>query len=643
MMLLDNIVALVVGVVTAKQLDPALLLLGLELSKLGQSLAEARAKGTLLGRLLQIFGALPLLVGGVELSLVLLEVLEDLLPLGLGEKLLPRTPGELVEVFKALLVQLLALEGPENVSVVHGKLEVSAANGLRDDGSDSSSRGVPKYVVSTVMLLDDQRLVVDVVKLESTTGRLAETGQDDVGTGWAPENCIALLASESLDLVDLGDLVRLGLADGLAQRVLVALVLLLAVALDLLHHVVERHVDLAGVGILGVDEGKARPGGLELEGHDGILDVDHFDGNAGLVETEQLEVVVQSLLGLGMSGDLDAEVLPVVLPHHAALGNVEEVLLAELLAGGQLDEVDVGGGVAYLGSPVGDDVLLGTELEFVDAVGDERSLVEKLHAGSLVDGDEVLAHSGQVLVVVGPLEGGGRYLVHGGTLGQKVLGIKGEGTQELAGLDGEDLDGVGIVATVVAGQQVLLLRREDDGVDAGSGEAGNLLEAISAPQNHALVGDEGGQIRSVGRPPGVVLAPRHPGLLLPLSVVVDDGLRLAIAPLDDGLPPLAEDELVALDGILEPRAGVGPLPEGFGLRLFKVGRRRYLFEVLGAVVRDDREGVVLVELFVLWFAGRGGDEKKVRLWSAGSFVTWSLEHALCFNHFKHIKRMKKGV
>ena len=387
---------------------------------------------------------------------------------------------------------------------------------------------------------------------------------------------------------------RLGLANGLAQCIVA---LLLAVALDLLHHVVERHVDLAGVGVLGMDESKARTGGLKLEGHDGVLDVHHLDGNAGLVETEQLEVVVQRLLGLGMSRHLDAEVLSVVLPHHAALGNVEEVLLAELLSGGQLDEVDVGGGVADLGGPVRNDVLLGAELELVDAVGDERALVEKLHAGSLVDGDEVLAHSCEVLVVVRPLEGGGRYLIHGGSLGQKVLGIQGEGTQELAGLDGEDLDGIGIVPAVVACQQVLLLRGEDDGIDTGSGEAGNLLEAIAAPQDDTLVRDEGGQIRSVGRPPGVVLAPRHPGLLLPLPVVVDDGLRLAIAPLDDGLLALAQDVLVALDGILEPRAGVGPLPEGFGLRLFEVGRGRYLLEVLGAVVRDDREGVVLVELF----------------------------------------------
>ena len=170
MMLLDNINALVVGIVPTKQLDTVLILLGLEPPELGQPLAEARAEGTLLGRLLQILGALPLLVGGVELSLILLEVFEDLLPLGLGQQLLPRTPGELVEVLKALLMQLLALERPENISVVHGKLEVSAANGLRDYGSNSSSRGIPKYVVGAVMLLDDERLVVQVVKLESTTG-----------------------------------------------------------------------------------------------------------------------------------------------------------------------------------------------------------------------------------------------------------------------------------------------------------------------------------------------------------------------------------------------------------------------------------------------------------------------------------------
>ena len=100
----------------------------------------------------------------------------------------------------------------------------------------------------------------------------------------------------------------------------------------------------------------------------------------------------------------------------------------------------------------------------MDAVAGEGALVEQLHGGHLEDGDEVLAHARQVLVVVTPLEGrrgdggvvglgeGGR---HGGV--REVLGVERERPQALAALDGEDLDGVGVVAIVAGGDHVVLL------------------------------------------------------------------------------------------------------------------------------------------------------------------------------------------
>ena len=59
---------------------------------------------------------------------------------------------------------------------------------------------------------------------------------------------------------------------------------------------------------------------------------------------------------LGAARDLDAEELAVGAPRHVALGHVEEVLLAHLLARRDGDEVHVRGRVALLGAPEREDL-----------------------------------------------------------------------------------------------------------------------------------------------------------------------------------------------------------------------------------------------------------------------------------------------
>lgn len=107
------------------------------------------------------------------------------------------------------------------------------------------------------------------------------------------------------------------------------------------HHVVERDVDLGGHRILRVDDGKPAPLRLPREAHHGVLHVQHFHRDPRLVESEELDVIVQGLLGLGVSRDLDPQVLAPLLPDHAALGDVEEILLTQLLPLWDGDEVNV--------------------------------------------------------------------------------------------------------------------------------------------------------------------------------------------------------------------------------------------------------------------------------------------------------------
>ena len=103
-------------------------------------------------------------------------------------------------------MELLTLEGPEDVAVVHGELEMTAADGLGDDGGDGPTRWIPKDVVGAVVFLNGQALVVNIVKFESAAGALAETGEDDVLSRRTPEYAVALFARKGFYLVDLCNL-----------------------------------------------------------------------------------------------------------------------------------------------------------------------------------------------------------------------------------------------------------------------------------------------------------------------------------------------------------------------------------------------------------------------------------------------------
>mmetsp|Transcript_16995 Transcript_16995/g.24670 ORF Transcript_16995/g.24670 Transcript_16995/m.24670 type:complete len:251 (-) Transcript_16995:581-1333(-) len=234
-----------------------------------------------------------------------------------------------------------------------------------------------------------------------------------------------------------------------------------------------------------------------------------------------------------MARDFNAEVISIILPDHGALGDIEEVLLPQLLAVGELYEVNVGGGVAVLRRPVGNDVFGGAELELVNALGGEGALVQELHGGRFEYGDEVLAHACQVLVVMGPVEGrgwNGLALLVGLVVGEEVLGEEREGAQQLAGAHREDLDGIGVRARVVGGEQVILLGTEQHKLHTGRGEAAQLLVVLAAPQNDSLGGHHGRQIRPSWRPLHVIITPRHTCLALATTVVIRCRLVLSVIP-----------------------------------------------------------------------------------------------------------------
>lgn len=72
-------------------------------------------------------------------------------------------------------------------------------------------------------------------------------------------------------------------------------------------------------------------------------------------------------------------------------------------------------------------------------------------------------------------------------------------------MDRKHLDSLGIIAIIVVGEDVILLRREGDKVDAWGGESTELFKVFASPEDDSLVGDEGGKVASLGTPLDVVL------------------------------------------------------------------------------------------------------------------------------------------
>lgn len=153
-------------------------------------------------------------------------------------------------------------------------------------------------------------------------------------TCWTPEDAIALLSFQSFELVKLTDLLH----D-------FSSLLTLGIGFNALLHAVERHIDLGATWILGMNHGETVTSWFKAQCHDGILHVKHLNRDARLVKTEQLNVVVECLLGFGVSCDLDSEIISIALPNHATLGNVKKILLSELLAAWDINEIDVSWGI----------------------------------------------------------------------------------------------------------------------------------------------------------------------------------------------------------------------------------------------------------------------------------------------------------
>ena len=73
--------------------------------------------------------------------------------------------------------------------------------------------------------------------------------------------------------------------------------------------------------------------------------------------THRVFDLVLLLLAVLVAVDLDTQVVSTLLPVHLAIGDSEQVLHAQLLAGRDVNECDAGRRVALLGHPVRDDVV----------------------------------------------------------------------------------------------------------------------------------------------------------------------------------------------------------------------------------------------------------------------------------------------
>mmetsp|Transcript_102138 Transcript_102138/g.153025 ORF Transcript_102138/g.153025 Transcript_102138/m.153025 type:complete len:232 (-) Transcript_102138:160-855(-) len=219
--------------------------------KLGSQVANLFSFRSLSFRFLQIQGTLAFLVGLFELLFVFLEVLSHLVDLSFGEQAFARAPKELIKGLEGLLTDLLTLERPDDVTVVHGKLEVSSLHGLRHTGSHSSSRGVPNDLIGSVMLFDDETLRVDIVKFQSTRSGVSQTGEQNGLSGRTPKDKVALLSFQGLDQVEFRYRRNL-------FRLLTLLRSLLGNGDDfgLFHHVVKADADLGRRRVLGVYHGE---------------------------------------------------------------------------------------------------------------------------------------------------------------------------------------------------------------------------------------------------------------------------------------------------------------------------------------------------------------------------------------------------
>jgi hypothetical protein len=129
--------------------------------------------------------------------------------------------------------------------------------------------------------------------------------------------------------------------------------------------------------------------------------------------------------------------------------------------------------ILVLGSPIRNYIGFGAKLKFVNTIARQRAFIKEFHGGCFEYGNQIFAHPGQVLVVVAPLEGWGwGTFVFGGGFVQKIFGVKREGAEQLATLNGKDFNGIRITRVVIVGNDVVLLGGEHDKIHTGRGQSG---------------------------------------------------------------------------------------------------------------------------------------------------------------------------
>mmetsp|Transcript_25399 Transcript_25399/g.73094 ORF Transcript_25399/g.73094 Transcript_25399/m.73094 type:complete len:364 (-) Transcript_25399:386-1477(-) len=340
-----------------------------------------------------------------------------------------------------------------------------------------------------------------------------------------------------------------------------------------------------------MDHGKARSTRFKGQRHNGILDIQHFDRDTLIPHTKELNVIVQGLLRFGVSSDFDRQVVTIGMPHHIAFGNIEQVLLSQLVSGRDLNQVHVSWRVGLFGCPACENVCLRRPLEFVNTFHQERLLVEETHRRCSVDGHQVFTHTSQVVVIMRPLERRRRnILVH-----REALRIQGECTQELSTLNMVDLDRSFIVSSHVVGDQVVLFGTEEDRLDIGRHKSTRLFVIGPTPQNDTTGGHQGRQVASFGRPVAVIFTPGNTGFLFSRTIVINDRVVLGVEPVDFCFFSLTNNILISLRRIFQPGHCVGLFHKGsrFGLHKFRLFQ---ILQFLGAWVGSDGKKVVLVKL-----------------------------------------------
>ena len=139
------------------------------------------------------------------------------------------------------------------------------------------------------------------------------------------------------------------------------------------------------------------------------------------------------------------------MPDHLAGCNIKEILLANLFAGWQLNEIHVGRRIVGFGGPKGNNVVGRRPLKVSNARGGQGTLIQQAHARCFKDGNQIFALTGQVLVVVRPFKGRRRWSVHALWLLPLLVWEKMKGSQQFTRANFVHFDGLRITWIQIVG------------------------------------------------------------------------------------------------------------------------------------------------------------------------------------------------